>query len=178
MRPILLAILLFLVISPAVPEASSFYDFTVESLDGKPVPLSLYKGQVTLVVNVASNCGFTPQYEGLEALHRELKARGFSVLAFPCNDFGAQEPGAPQEIQAFCKSHYDVTFPLFAKVRITSQPRSPVYEFLTAASGKTPKWNFGKYLVGKDGKVIRFFGSTTKPTSPELRQEILRALGD
>ncbi|GMU56279.1 MAG: glutathione peroxidase [Candidatus Xenobia bacterium] len=177
MRPILLAILLCLVISPAMPEASSFYDITVVSLDGKSVPLSLYQGQVTLVVNVASDCGFTPQYAGLEALHREFKARGFSVLGFPCNDFGGQEPGAPQEIQAFCKSRYDVTFPLFAKVRITSQPRSPVYQFLTAASGKTPNWNFGKYLVGKDGKVIRFFGSTTKPTSPELRQEILQALG-
>lgn len=149
----------------------------MQSLDGKPVQLSRYQGQVTLVVNVASNCGFTPQYEGLEALYRELHPRGFWVLAFPCNDFGGQEPGAPEEIQTFCKSRYDVTFPLFAKVNITSQPQSPIYRFLTA-SGKTPNWNFGKYLVDRDGKVIGYFSSTTKPSSAKLREEILRALGD
>src|SRR4051794_27588941 len=126
----------------------SLYALNTKSLDGSAVDLSTYRGKVTLVVNVASRCGSTPQYEGLEALHRELSPRGFSVLGFPSNDFGSQEPGSPDEIATFCETRYGVTFPLFEKVVTKAGAhQSPVYALL-GSSGKLPTWNFGKYLVG------------------------------
>ena len=155
---------------------SSLYEFKTMSLDGKPADLAQYKGKVSLVVNVASKCGYTPQYEGLEKLQREMKGKGFNVLGFPSNDFGAQEPGTAQEIATFCKLTYDVTFPMFEKV-VTRKgtAQSPIYTFL-GSSGKLPAWNFSKYVVGKDGKVVAFFPSAVTPESAELRAAIARAL--
>jgi glutathione peroxidase len=157
---------------------SSLYELTTTTLDGKPAPLSAYKGRVTLVVNVASKCGFTPQYAGLEALHRDLASRGFAVLGFPSNDFGGQEPGTAEEIASFCRLNYDVTFPLFAKQVTRAGPdQSPVYAFL-GESGHLPGWNFSKYVVGKDGKVRAFYSSKVTPDAPELRAAIERALAE
>ena len=132
---------------------------------------------MTLVVNVASQCGFTPQYQGLEKLHRELSGKGFAVLGFPSNDFGGQEPGTAQEIATFCRLTYDVTFPMFAKVSTLAGPQqSPIYRFL-GATGNLPAWNFSKYVVGKDGKVVAFFPSEVTPEAPALRSAIAKALG-
>lgn len=156
--------------------AASFYDLKTQTLLGKPADLSIYKGKVSLVVNVASFCGFTPQYEGLEKLNRELAPKGVIVLGFPSNDFGEQEPGSPEEIVEFCKRTYDVTFPMFAKV-VTGQGRdqSPIYRFL-GASGHLPAWNFAKYVIDKNGKVVAFFPSEVTPESPQLRNAIAKAL--
>jgi glutathione peroxidase len=157
----------------AVP---SFYDLKTSYLDGKPADLNIFRGKVTLVVNVASKCGFTPQYEGLEKLHAELAGKGFAVLGFPSNDFGQQEPGTPQEIAQFCKLTYGVTFPMFAKVVTKSGPdQSPVYKLL-GSTGHLPAWNFSKYVVGKDGKILAFFPSEVTPESAELRGAIMKAL--
>jgi glutathione peroxidase len=160
-----------------VRTVGSLYDLEVTTLDGTPARLGDWRGKVTLVVNVASECGFTPQYAGLEELHRELSGRGFAVLGFPSNDFGGQEPGTPAEIHAFCRKNYGVTFPLFAKVATRAgAEQSPVYAFL-GGSGSLPQWNFAKYVVGKDGQVVAFFPSKVTPESAELRAAIDRALG-
>lgn len=157
--------------------ADSFYSLKTTTLQGKPADLSQYAGKVTLVVNVASACGFTPQYKGLEALHKELSSRGFEVLGFPSNEFGGQEPGTAEEIQTFCQKNYGVTFPMFSKLVTKPGPdQSPVYAFLTK-KGDAPNWNFCKYLVGKDGKVIAFYPSKIAPESPDLRKAIETALG-
>ena len=157
-------------------EASSFYTLKTTTLEGKPADLALFAGKVTLVVNVASQCGFTPQYKGLEALHQELSPKGFSVLGFPSNDFGGQEPGSPEEIQSFCQRNYGVTFPMFSKLVTKAGPQqSPIYAFL-GASGNLPAWNFAKYVVGKDGKVAAFFPSDVTPESTKLRDAIDAAL--
>jgi glutathione peroxidase len=156
--------------------ASSFYDLKASYLDGKPADLGAFRGKVTLVVNVASECGYTPQYEGLEQLHRELSAKGFSVLGFPSNDFGGQEPGSAQEIAAFCKKNYGVTFPMFSKLVTAPGPsQSPIYQFL-GTSGHLPAWNFSKYVVDKNGRVTAFFPSAVEPDAPELRKAIASAL--
>ena len=156
---------------------SSFYDLKTDTLLGKPADLGSYRGKVTLVVNVASKCGYTPQYEGLEKLHRDLSGKGFAVLGFPSNDFGGQEPGTAQEIAEFCRLTYDVTFPMFAKVSTMPGPnQSPIYKFL-GTTGNLPAWNFSKYLVGKDGKVLAFFPSEVTPEAPELRSAMAKALG-
>jgi glutathione peroxidase len=155
---------------------SSFYDLKTSYLDGKPADLGAFKGKVTLVVNVASKCGFTPQYEGLEKLHRDLKGRGFAVLGFPSNDFGGQEPGTAAEIGEFCRLTYDVTFPMFSKlVTKAGSDQSPIYQYL-GTSGKLPAWNFSKYVIGKDGKIVAFFPSPVTPDAAELRAAIDRAL--
>ena len=155
---------------------SSFYDLKTNTLLGKPADLATYRGKVTLVVNVASYCGYTPQYKGLEQLHRDLQGQGFAVLGFPSNDFGEQEPGSAEEIAQFCKLTYDVTFPMFAKVVTVPGPKqSPIYTFL-GASGHLPAWNFSKYLIGKDGRIIAFYPSDVTPESPELRRAITKAL--
>ena len=155
---------------------SSFYDLKTTTLDGKPADLSQYRGTVSLVVNVASFCGYTPQYKGLEALHRELKGKGFNVLGFPSNDFGDQEPGTAAEIATFCRLTYDVTFPMFEKVVTRPGARqSPVYTFL-GRSGNLPAWNFSKYLVDKQGKVVAFFPSDVTPEDPQLRGALQRSL--
>jgi glutathione peroxidase len=154
----------------------SFYDLKTKSLEGKPADLAMYRGQVSLVVNVASKCGFTPQYEGLEKLHAELHAQGFNVLGFPSNDFGGQEPGTAEEIGTFCKLTYGVTFPMFDKVVTRLAPdQSPVYGFLWK-SGYLPAWNFAKYVIGKDGQVVAFFPSAVTPDDPALRATISKAL--
>ena len=155
---------------------ASFYDLKTQTLLGKPADLADYRGKVSLVVNVASYCGYTPQYKSLEQLHRELKDKGFAVLGFPSNDFGEQEPGTGEEIATFCRLTYDVTFPMFAKVVTKPGPdQSPVYKLL-GATGHLPSWNFGKYLVGKDGKVRAFFPSDVTPDEPALRVAIADAL--
>ena len=158
-------------------QPASFYDLTTLALNGTPGNLAQYKGKVSLVVNVASKCGFTPQYEGLEKLQREMKGKGFNVLGFPSNDFGGQEPGSAQEIATFCKLTYDVTFPMFEKV-VTRKGggQSPIYTFL-GASGHLPAWNFSKYVVDKQGKVVAFFPSEVTPEDSALRAAIAKALG-
>jgi glutathione peroxidase len=159
------------------PAGSSLYDLRTTSLLGEPADLGSYRGKVTLVVNVASECGYTPQYQGLEKLHRELSGKGFAVLGFPSNDFGGQEPGTPQQIATFCRLTYDVTFPMFAKVSTLAGPsQSPIYKFL-GTTGHLPAWNFTKYVVGKDGKVVAFFPSEVTPEAPALRNAIAKALG-
>lgn len=160
------------------PEPSmDFYSLRTQALDGSPADLAAFRGKVTLVVNVASACGYTPQYAGLQKLHAELKGRGFAVLGFPSNDFGAQEPGTPEQIREFCTTKYQVDFPLFGKVQTkTGAGQSPVYEWLGKESGKLPNWNFCKYLVGKDGKVIAFHASKTAPDDTALRAAIDAAL--
>ena len=162
--------------SAQVRAMKSFYDVKTATLDGKPTDLGQYRGSVSLVVNVASKCGYTPQYEGLEKLHREMKGKGFNVLGFPSNDFAGQEPGTAEEIQAFCKLTYDVTFPLFEKV-VTRLDRnqSRAYGFLWR-SGYLPAWNFAKYVISKDGQVAAFFPSTVTPEDPALRAAINKAL--
>lgn len=157
--------------------AMDLYSLKLNTLDGKAADLADCRGKVTLVVNVASRCGYTPQYKGLQALHAELADKGFAVLGFPCNDFGAQEPGSADEIREFCSSRYSVTFPMFEKLQTKAGAgQSPVYAMLEQATGKLPNWNFCKYLVGKDGKPIQFFGAGTSPDSAELRAAIDRAL--
>ena len=154
----------------------SLYDLKVTTLDGRPAELSAYKGKVALVVNVASQCGFTPQYAGLEKLYRELAPKGVVILGFPSNDFGGQEPGTAEEIGQFCQKNYGVTFPMFAKVVTKKGPdQSPVYSFL-GESGSLPQWNFSKYVVDKNGKVEAFFPSRVAPDAPELRAAIEKAL--
>jgi glutathione peroxidase len=155
---------------------NSFYELKTTTLDGKPADLGQYRGKVSLVVNVASKCGFTPQYDGLEKLHKDLKSKDFNVLGFPSNDFGGQEPGTAAEIQDFCRLTYGVTFPMFEKVVTKSGGgQSPIDSFL-GRSGNLPAWNFSKYVVGKDGKVVAFFPSKVTPESPELLAAINKAL--
>ena len=155
---------------------TSFYDLKTRTLLGEPADLAVYRGQVSLVVNVASRCGLTPQYAGLEKLQRDMKGRPFNVLAFPSNDFGGQEPGTAQEIAAFCQLTYEVDFPMFEKLVTKPGPaQSPIYAFL-AKSGHLPGWNFAKYVVDKTGSVAAFFPSQTAPDAPELRAAIARAL--
>ena len=153
----------------------SLWDLTVNTLAGKPQPLSLYRGKVALVVNTASECGFTPQYAGLEKLFEEYQAKGFVILGFPSNDFGAQEPGSSEQIATFCKKNYGVSFPMFEKVATKGAAQSPVYKLLAAGHGE-PKWNFHKYLVGKNGQVIRAFESNVEPDDAGLRAAIDAAL--
>ena len=153
-------------------------DFTVEKPDGTPLDLVEKQGKVLLVVNVASRCGFTPQYEGLEALQRKFADRGFEVLGFPCNQFGAQEPGNAEEIASFCKLTYDVTFPVMKKVEVNGAGASPLYDWMkTEAPGlmgsKSVKWNFTKFLIGRDGKVVRRYAPTDAPASIEKDIEAL-----
>ena len=153
----------------------SLHDLSLRTLDGQEQALSVYKGKVVLAVNVASECGYTPQYAGLQKLYTEYKDRGLVILGFPCNQFGAQEPGEAAQIQTFCQKNYGVTFPLFQKLDVKGAGKAPVYQFLTAKFGE-PAWNFHKYLVGKDGQVLQAFPSKVAPESPELRSAIEAAL--
>jgi glutathione peroxidase len=155
----------------------SFFDLSAHTLGGQPAPLSQYAGRVVLVVNTASECGFTPQYTGLQALHDTYADRGLTVLGVPSNDFGGQEPGSPEQICDLTSSKYGVTFPLLEKSRTKGDDQSPVYAFLTRGHGE-PKWNFHKYLVGRDGTVRAEFSSKVAPESPELRQAIEAALAE
>ncbi len=154
------------------PSDATLYSGTVRSLAGDPVDLAAYRGKVTLVVNVASRCGYTPQYEGLQALHEELGGDDFAILAFPSNDFGKQEPGSAEQIREFCDSNYGVTFAMFEKVATKGDDASPVYDRLAEMTGERPGWNFCKYVVSKDGTQAKFFGSAAAPDSEELRAAI------
>lgn len=161
---------------------TTLHDFTVKTIDGETKALSDYRGQVLLVVNVASRCGLTPHYQGLEELYREYKSRGFAVLGFPCNDFGAQEPGTEAEIKAFCSTKYDVTFPMFQKLHVKGPEQAPLYAFLTTQDTKPEgpgdiSWNFGKFVIGKDGRVVARFSPPTLPVAEEVTEAIERALG-
>ncbi|MCX5639855.1 MAG: glutathione peroxidase [Planctomycetota bacterium] len=163
--------------APAPAKDGSFYSFKTTALDGAAVDLAIYKGKVVLVVNVASRCGYTPQYAELETVWKEFKDKGLVVIGFPCNDFGGQEPGTSSEIRDFCTKNYGVTFPMMSKAQTKpGEGQSAIYAFLSAGTGKLPSWNFGKYLVGKDGKPIAFYGSGVKPTGEELRKAIEQAL--
>lgn len=177
MRPLLLPILLAALALPAAERKApmSLHEITLKTLDGKPQSLAAYKGKVVLAVNVASECGFTPQYAGLQKLYQAQKDRGLVVLGFPCNQFGGQEPGSAVQIESFCQKNYGVTFPLFEKLEVKGANQAPLYQFLTAKHGE-PAWNFHKYLVGKDGQVIQAFGSKVAPDSPELKAAIEAAL--
>ncbi|PCG08014.1 glutathione peroxidase [Sphingomonas ginsenosidimutans] len=153
-------------------------DFTVTAADGSPVALDAYQGKVLLIVNTASKCGFTPQYEGLEALHRRYADRGFEVLGFPCNQFGAQEPGDAAEIASFCSLTYDVTFPVFAKIDVNGAGADPLFERLKADApgvlgSKAIKWNFTKFLVDREGRTVNRYAPTTKPADIEKDIEAL-----
>jgi glutathione peroxidase len=155
------------------------YDIPVATLDGETTTLSPYRGQVLLIVNVASRCGFTPQYEGLEALHRRHHDRGFSVLGFPCDQFAHQEPGNADEIRDFCTRVYDVTFPLFAKIDVNGRDAHPLYRFLKKAKPgflgtRAIKWNFTKFLVGRDGRVLRRYAPNRKPE--DIEPDLARTL--
>ena len=155
--------------------ATSLHEFNMRTIDGKDASLGAYKGKVLLVVNVASQCGYTPQYAGLEALYKQYKDKGLVVLGFPANDFGAQEPGSDAEIKTFCERKYSVTFPMFSKISVKGGGKAPLYQFLSQAAGDV-SWNFGKYLVGKDGKVIQRYDSGVGPESAELTKAIAAAL--
>lgn len=160
----------------AAMQAASIYDFTMPSIDGTPTPLSEYKGKVVLVVNVASQCGFTPQYTGLEAVYTKYKAQGFAILGFPANNFGSQEPGTNTEIKQFCTRKYSVDFPMFAKSDVKGEGQNPLYHYLTSAQGGDIKWNFTKFLIGRDGAILARFESAVKPDSPEVTAAIEKAL--
>jgi glutathione peroxidase len=158
----------------------AIYDIPVPTMDGSEATLAPYRGRVMLIVNTASQCGFTPQYKGLEALHRELGPKGLSVLGFPCNQFGAQEPGDAEEIKKFCSLTYDVTFPLFAKVEVNGLHTHPLWAHLKKEKRgllgtEAIKWNFTKFLVGRDGTVLKRFAPNDTPE--EIREDIERALG-
>ena len=158
----------------------TIYDAPLRTLSGEPTSLEPYRGRPVLIVNVASKCGLTPQYEGLERLHEDYAERGFSVLGFPCNQFGAQEPGTPEEIQTFCSTTYGVTFPMFEKVEVNGEGRHPIYDELTAVADAEGyhgdvRWNFEKFLVSADGSVQRFAPQVT-PEDPILVAAIEAAL--
>src|SRR5215472_16503552 len=161
--------------------AASVLPITAKDIDGKEVALNSYKGKVLLIVNVASRCGFTPQYTGLEALQEKYKDKGFTVLGFPCNQFGGQEPGSNEEIKQFCSSTYNVTFPLFDKIEVNGPNRHPLYVALAGKDSPFPgdiKWNFSKFLIGRDGKIIKRFEPRTTPDSPEVVSAIEAALAE
>ena len=163
---------------PATANDPYVLGYKLKDIDGKDQDLAQYKGKVILMVNVASKCGFTPQYAGLQALHERYAGRGLVILGFPCNQFLGQEPGSPEEIARFCSENYGVTFPLMEKVEVQPGPgQSPVYSWLQARTGEVPSWNFGKYLVGRDGLTVKFFGTRTSPDDAELVAAIEAALG-
>ncbi len=155
--------------------ADNVYDFTMNSIQGKPVALKDFQGKTVLFVNVASQCGYTPQYKGLEALYRKYKDQGFVIVGVPANNFGAQEPGSNEEIATFCKRNYDVTFPVMSKVDVKGSAMTPLYGYLTKTGGDI-KWNFTKFLVGKNGKVIQRFESNVAPEDPAFIAAVEKAI--
>jgi glutathione peroxidase len=174
---LLVVILIFQVISAGA--ADSIYDIPLKDIDGKDTSLKPEQGKVLLIVNVASKCGFTPQYTALEALYQKYKDRGLVVLGFPCNQFGHQEPGTDAEIKQFCSSKYNVTFPMFDKIEVNGANRHPLYVMLAGKNSPFAgdiKWNFTKFLIGQDGKILKRFNSPVKPDAPEVIQAIEAAL--
>ena len=177
----LLCFAFFFVAAVTMAADKNIYSFTLNSIDGQPSPLSAYKGKVVLLVNVASRCGFTPQYTALEAIYEKYKDRGFVIVGIPANNFGSQEPGTNQEIKTFCSSKYNVTFPMMAKVSVKGDDQTPLYTYLTAKDTDPDhagdiKWNFTKFLVGRDGKIVARFEPATKPDSPEVAAAVEAAL--
>ncbi|MBK8424140.1 MAG: glutathione peroxidase [Elusimicrobia bacterium] len=169
--------------APAAELPAALYEFTLNDINGKPQPLSAYKGKVLLIVNVASRCGFTPQYTGLEALYQKHKDRGLVVLGFPANNFLWQEPGTDAEIKTFCSTKYNVTFPLFSKISVKGSDQHPLYRWLTEGRGNPATsgdvtWNFNKFLVGRDGGVRARFGSRDTPESEALARAVEAALAE
>ena len=160
------------------PLAASAYEFNMTTIDGKPMPFAQYKGKVLLVVNTASFCGYTPQYEGLEKLHETYRDKGFTVIGIPSADFGGQEYGKNTEIKEFCESKFGIRFPMSEKNVVSGREAAPFYRWAAAVLGpdKTPKWNFHKYLVGRDGKLIAAFGSKATPMSPEVTAAVAAAV--
>ncbi|CAA6818671.1 MAG: Glutathione peroxidase family protein [uncultured Sulfurovum sp.] len=184
MKNILLSLLFLIPLSIQAGDKMSdktqtFYDFNATSIIGENISISKYKGKVVLIVNVASKCGFTPQYEGLQKLYEDHKDNNFTILAFPCNQFKEQEPADHKEIQNFCKTNYNISFPLFEKIDVNGENTHPLYEFLKSEVtglmwSESIKWNFTKFLVNKNGKVIERYGSTTKPK--DIEEDILKLL--
>jgi glutathione peroxidase len=158
---------------------SGFYDIPVQNIDGSPDLLGKLRGKVALAVNVASRCGLTPQYDGLEKLQQDLKDRNFTVIGFPCNQFGAQEPGTEKQILDFCQTTFDVTFPMSSKLEVNGASRHPLYNFLTSADSGVAgdiTWNFEKFLIGRDGTVLKRYPPQTKPQDSGILQDIADAL--
>jgi glutathione peroxidase len=176
-----LFVLIVLLGASLMATEKTVFDFTLNSIDGQPVPLSTYKRKLVLLVNVASRCGYTPQYAGLETLYEKYKDRGFVIVGIPANNFGAQEPGTNEEIKTFCTSKYHVTFPMMSKVSVKGGDIAPLYQFLTDKS-QNPKtggeigWNFTKFLIGPDGKVLARFDSAVEPDSPQVTSAVEKAL--
>jgi glutathione peroxidase len=161
--------------------AGDLADIPFKTINGESTSLAAYKGKVVLVVNTASKCGLTRQYEALEKVHQRFAAKGFTVVAFPCNDFGGQEPGTAEEIQEFCSNRFKVSFPLMEKIHVKGAEQHPLYTALTGKEGAFPgdvKWNFGKFLIGKDGKAIARFEPKQTPDSPEVIAAIEKAMGE
>jgi glutathione peroxidase len=165
----IIAILIGLAFAQAVSaQTNSLYNIPLKDIDGKDTSLKAYQGKVLLVVNVASKCGYTPQYKALEALQKKYESQGFTVLGFPCNDFRSQEPGTPEQIKQFCSSTYDVTFPLFEKLHVNGAEQHPLYAELTGTDSPFPgpiEWNFAKFVVGRDGKILKRFKPGVTPDS-------------
>jgi glutathione peroxidase len=165
----------------ALAAAGSIYDFTMKSIDGQPVSLKSYKGKVVLLVNVASKCGFTPQYAGLESLYEKYKDRGLVIIGVPANNFAQQEPGTNEEIKTFCSRKYNVTFPMMSKVSVLGDDETPLYQFLTDKStdpkfGGDIKWNFTKFLFDRNGNLVQRFEPPVKPDSPEMQSAVESAI--
>jgi glutathione peroxidase len=179
-RPLLTLLLASLSFAAPSFAGENVYNFTLPSIDGEPTSLSSYKGKVILLVNVASRCGFTPQYSALESLYEKYKDQGFVILGFPANNFGAQEPGTNAEIKSFCTLKYNVTFPMFAKVSVKGADTTPLYQYLTQQANPSVtgdiKWNFTKFLVDRQGKVVARFESPVKPDSPEVVEAVEKLL--
>lgn len=183
MRKLFLVLSLCIAGVIAVAQAHSIYDFTMKSIDGQPVSLKTYSGKVVLLVNVASKCGFTPQYTGLEALYEKYKDRGFVIVGVPANNFGQQEPGTNEEIKKFCSNKYNVTFPMLAKVSVLGDDETPLYRFLTDKSANPRvagdiKWNFTKFLFDRHGNPVARFEPAVTPDSPQVQAAIESALGN
>src|SRR5881397_374033 len=163
----------------AAEKMNNLREIPLKDINGKETSLKAYDGKVLLVVNVASKCGYTPQYESLEAVYQKYKERGFAVLGFPCNDFGAQEPGTNEQIKQFCSSKYNVTFPLFDKLHVKGPEQHPLYAALTGKDSPFPgdvKWNFGKFLISRDGKILKRWDSKATPDGKEITEALEAAL--
>jgi glutathione peroxidase len=178
----LLCFLFFFAAAAVMAADKSVYDFTLNAIDGQAAPLSAYKGKVVLLVNVASRCGFTPQYAALESVYDKYKDRGLVIVGIPANNFGAQEPGTNQEIKTFCTTKYQVTFPMMAKISVKGDDQAPLYKFLTdktthPQTGGDIQWNFTKFLVGPDGRILARFEPDVTPDAPQLTAAIEAALG-
>ena len=182
MRKVILSLILCLTAAFAAAQSKNLYSFTMKSIDGDPVNLSVYKGKVVMLVNVASKCGFTPQYTALESTYEKYKDRGFVIVGVPANNFAQQEPGTNEEIKTFCSRKYNVTFPMMSKVSVKGDDKTPLYQYLTD-SAQDPKfagdikWNFTKFLIDRNGNVVARFEPATTPDAPEVQSAIESALG-